>query len=60
MDGVEVVHASAAFARFAERFEMPVVASFRRASVFDGEHDLGVRAKQVVREAWSGGEATTA
>ena len=31
--------ASAAFARFAERFEMTVVGSFRRASVFDGEHD---------------------
>jgi acetolactate synthase-1/2/3 large subunit len=31
--------ASAAFARFAERFEMPVVGSFRRASVFDGEHE---------------------
>jgi acetolactate synthase-1/2/3 large subunit len=31
--------ASAAFARFAERFDMPVAASFRRASVFDGEHD---------------------
>jgi acetolactate synthase I/II/III large subunit len=30
---------SAAFARFAERFDMPVVASFRRASAFDGEHD---------------------
>jgi acetolactate synthase-1/2/3 large subunit len=32
-------HASAAFAQFAERFEMPVVGSFRRASVFDGEHE---------------------
>jgi len=31
--------ASAAFARFAERFDMPVVASFRRASAFDGEHE---------------------
>ena len=31
--------ASAAFARFAERFDMPVVGSFRRASAFDGEHD---------------------
>src|SRR5580704_2555202 len=31
--------ASAAFAQFAERFEMPVVGSFRRASVFDGEHE---------------------
>jgi acetolactate synthase-1/2/3 large subunit len=31
--------ASAAFARFAERFDMPVVCSFRRASAFDGEHD---------------------
>ena len=31
--------ASAAFARFAERFEKPVVGSFRRASVFDGEHE---------------------
>ena len=31
--------ASAAFARFAERFDMPVAGSFRRASVFDGEHE---------------------
>jgi hypothetical protein len=31
--------ASAAFARFAERFDLPVVGSFRRASAFDGEHD---------------------
>ncbi len=31
--------ATAAFARFAERFDMPVAASFRRASAFDGEHD---------------------
>jgi acetolactate synthase-1/2/3 large subunit len=30
--------ASAAFARFAERFDMPVVGSFRRTSAFDGEH----------------------
>jgi acetolactate synthase I/II/III large subunit len=30
--------ASAALARFAERFDMPVSASFRRASAFDGEH----------------------
>jgi acetolactate synthase I/II/III large subunit len=31
--------ASAAFARFAERFDMPVAGSFRRASSFDGEHE---------------------
>ena len=31
--------AGAAFARFAERFDMPVAGSFRRASAFDGEHD---------------------
>ena len=31
--------ASAAFAQFAERFEIPVVCSFRRASAFDGEHN---------------------
>ena len=30
--------ARAAFARFAERFDMPVAGSFRRASAFDGEH----------------------
>jgi acetolactate synthase I/II/III large subunit len=30
--------ASAAFARFAERFDLPVAGSFRRASAFDGEH----------------------
>ena len=33
---------------------------FRTTAICDGEHDLGVRAKQVVREAWSGGEAATA
>jgi acetolactate synthase-1/2/3 large subunit len=31
--------ASAAFARFAERFDLPVAGSFRRSSCFDGEHD---------------------
>ena len=31
--------ASAAFARFAERFDLPVAGSFRRSSAFDGEHD---------------------
>jgi len=30
--------ASKAVARFAERFDVPVAGSFRRASVFDGEH----------------------
>src|SRR5271170_6511503 len=35
----QVERASAAFARFAERFDLPVVGSFRRASAFDGEHD---------------------
>jgi acetolactate synthase I/II/III large subunit len=30
--------ARAAFARFAERFVLPVTGSFRRASAFDGEH----------------------
>jgi acetolactate synthase I/II/III large subunit len=30
---------SATFARFAERFELPVTGSFRRSSTFDGEHD---------------------
>jgi acetolactate synthase-1/2/3 large subunit len=30
--------ACAAFQRFAERFELPVAASFRRASLFDGDH----------------------
>lgn len=33
---------------------------FRTTAIFDGEHDLGARAKQVVREAWSGGEDATA
>ena len=33
---------------------------FRTTAIFDGEHDLGTRAKQVVRDAWSGGEASTA
>ena len=31
--------ASTAFARFAQRFELPVAGSFRRASTFDGEHE---------------------
>ena len=31
--------ASAAFARFAERFDLPVTGSFRRSSTFDGEHE---------------------
>jgi len=31
--------ASAAFTRFAERFDLPVIGSFRRSSLFDGEHD---------------------
>ena len=31
--------ASDAFARFAERFDLPVTGSFRRSSAFDGEHD---------------------
>ena len=31
--------ASAALARFAERFDMPVAGSFRRESAFDGEHE---------------------
>jgi len=31
--------ASAAFARFAERLDLPVTGSFRRSSAFDGEHD---------------------
>ena len=31
--------ASAAVARFAERFDLPVTGSFRRSSAFDGEHD---------------------
>ncbi len=32
--------ARAAFQRFAERFEMPVATSFRRAMLFDGDHPL--------------------
>jgi acetolactate synthase I/II/III large subunit len=32
-------HATSAFASFAERFDLPVVGSFRRASLFDGEHE---------------------
>ncbi|HSV00940.1 MAG TPA: thiamine pyrophosphate-binding protein [Roseiarcus sp.] len=31
--------ASAAFARFAERFDLPVTGAFRRSSAFDGEHE---------------------
>lgn len=33
---------------------------FRTTAIFDGEHDLGSRAKQIVRGAWSGGESSTA
>lgn len=33
---------------------------FRTTAIFDGEHDLGTRAKQIVRDAWSGGDAATA
>jgi acetolactate synthase I/II/III large subunit len=32
------MRASQALIRFAERFDLPVAASFRRASLFDGEH----------------------
>jgi acetolactate synthase-1/2/3 large subunit len=46
--------ASAAFARFAERFDMPVACSFRRASAFDGEHanyvgEIGLAANPKLR-----------
>ncbi len=46
--------ASAAFARFAERFDMPVAGSFRRASAFDGEHhnyagEIGLAANPKLR-----------
>ncbi len=34
------VEARAAFQRFAERFELPVATSFRRAMLFDGDHPL--------------------
>ncbi|MBV1708095.1 MAG: thiamine pyrophosphate-binding protein [Hyphomicrobiales bacterium] len=34
--------ARAAFQRFAERFELPVATSFRRAMLFDGDHPLYV------------------
>jgi len=33
---------------------------FRTTAIFDGEHDLGARPKQVVRDAWSAGDAGTA
>jgi hypothetical protein len=33
---------------------------FRTTAIFDGEPDLGTRAKQIVRDAWSGGETATA
>lgn len=34
--------------------------TFRTTSIFDGEADLGARTKQIVRDAWSGGAASTA
>jgi hypothetical protein len=33
---------------------------FRTTAIFDGEHDLGARSKQVVRDAWSARDAGTA
>lgn len=33
---------------------------FRTTAIFDGEHDLGARSKQVVRDAWSAGDVGTA
>lgn len=33
---------------------------FRTTAIFDGEHDLGTRAKEIVRDAWSGGETAPA
>jgi hypothetical protein len=33
---------------------------FRTTAIFDGEHDLGARSKQIVRDEWSGGEASNA
>ena len=46
--------ASKAFARFAERFDLPVAGSFRRASVFDGERptyagEIGLSANPKLR-----------
>ena len=46
--------ASKAFARFAERFDLPVAGSFRRASVFDGERptyagEIGLSANSKLR-----------
>ena len=46
--------AGATFARFAERFDMPVAGSFRRASAFDGEHqnyagEIGLSANPKLR-----------
>lgn len=32
---------------------------FRTTAIFDGEPDLGSRAKQIIRDAWSGGETAT-
>ncbi len=57
--------ASAALARFAERFDMPVVGSFRRASAFDGEHDsyageIGLSANPKLKariEKWTSGRS---
>jgi hypothetical protein len=33
---------------------------FRTTAIFDGEYDLGARAKQIVRDAWEDGETRTA
>jgi hypothetical protein len=33
---------------------------FRTTAIFDGEHDLGTRAKEIVRDAWSGRETAPA
>ncbi len=42
-----------------ERDERPR-REFRTTAVFDGEPDLGERAKDVVREAWAGSERRSA
>jgi len=32
---------------------------FRTTAIFDGEPDLGTRAKTIVRDAWTGSEASS-
>ncbi|MHC2335289.1 thiamine pyrophosphate-binding protein [Bradyrhizobium sp. USDA 4454] len=53
--------AAKAIARFAERFDLPVATSFRRASLFDADHshyagDLGIGPSPKLRDRFTGAD----